>query len=67
MTDGLSIGWSNDQQTGALRTYRTVLAINLVLHLIVGLSCLFFPDWVAHVVGLPEPNPAGWTRGWGRP
>ena len=65
MTDGLSIGWSNARQAGTLKTYKAILGFNLFLHLVVGLACIFIPNWVADVVGLPEPVQTGWTRSWG--
>ncbi|MDB5471553.1 MAG: hypothetical protein JWR84_3113 [Caulobacter sp.] len=65
MSDGLSIGWSGEQQKGAQRLYQGVLGFNMFLHIVVGLSCLFAPQWVAQVTNLPQPIPDGWTRGWG--
>lgn len=65
MSDGLSIGWSAAQQGEALRTYKRVLGVNMALHLIIGLACIFLPEWVSRVVDLPGPIPTGWTRGWG--
>jgi hypothetical protein len=50
---------------GSLRLYRGVLGFNLLLHLLIGLACIFLPYWVSSVFGLPSPIPAGWVRGWG--
>lgn len=65
MTETLSIGWTRAQVADRLRVYRRVLGLNLLLHLAIGLACLFAPRWVAHVFGLPGPIPPGWTQGWG--
>ncbi|ATQ42908.1 hypothetical protein [Caulobacter mirabilis] len=65
MSDGLSIGWSGERARGALNAYRGVLGFNMALHIVIGLLCLFAPNTVAHMFQLPEPIPAGWTRGWG--
>lgn len=65
MSDALTIGWTQAQVAGCKRRYRSVLAVNLVLHVIAGLACLFAPRWVADVLNLPGPLPTGWTRGWG--
>lgn len=65
MTDGLSIGWSTARQGEALQTYKRVLGFNMFLHLVVGLLCIFAPEFVSRTVDLPGPIPTGWTRGWG--
>jgi hypothetical protein len=65
MSEALSIGWNQARVAESRRLYRSVLGINLVLHLMIGLACLFAPYWVADVLDLPGPIPAGWTRGWG--
>jgi hypothetical protein len=66
MTDAtLTIGWTTAQAARALRTYRIVLGFNMLCHVAIGLACIFCPLWVAHMAGLPDPIPTGWTRGWG--
>ncbi|PXA89524.1 hypothetical protein DMC25_01900 [Caulobacter sp. D4A] len=65
MSDGLSIGWSDEQARRARNVYRGVLGFNMFLHLVVGLLCMFAPNFVSQTVGLDAPNVAGWTRGWG--
>jgi hypothetical protein len=65
MTDALTIGWNAARVEVTRTTYRRVLGMNLILHLLIGLACLFFPHWVADVFDLPGPIPTGWTRGWG--
>lgn len=65
MSDGLSIGWSAEKQRNAQRTYQAVLGFNMFLHIVVGLLCIFAPNFVAQTTGLPGPIPPGWTRGWG--
>ena len=66
MAEGaLSIGW-NEVQVRALRTtYQTVLGFNMLLHLGIGLACMFIPGMVSSFFGLPQPVPSGWIRGWG--
>jgi len=60
-------GANSDRYTtaSALLIYKRVLGFNMILHLIIGLTCLFFPYFVATFFGLPGPTPDGWTRGWG--
>jgi hypothetical protein len=65
MSETLSIGWTEARAAASRALYRRVLGINLILHLMIGLACIFAPYWVADVFGLPGPIPAGWTRGWG--
>jgi hypothetical protein len=65
MTDALTIGWNAARVDESRTLYRRVLGLNLILHLLIGLACLFFPHWVADVFDLPGPIPSGWTRGWG--
>jgi hypothetical protein len=65
MTDALTIGWNTARVAERRAAYRRVLALNLCIHLAIGLGCLFFPHWIAEVFGLPGPIPTGWTRGWG--
>ena len=65
MSDGLSIGWSQDRARKRRATYRRVLGFNMFLHLVIGLGCMFLPYFVSANFGLPEPVPTGWIRGWG--
>ena len=65
MTDALTIGWNAARVTESRTLYRRVLGLNLVLHLLIGFACIFFPYWVADTFNLPGPVPTGWTRGWG--
>jgi len=65
MTDALTIGWNQARVAERRTLYRRVLAFNLILHVLIGLACLFFPHWVADTFDLAGPIPAGWTRGWG--
>jgi hypothetical protein len=65
MSDELSIGWCQDRANGRRRAYRGLLGFNMLLHLIVGLLCMFTPYFVSETVGLPPPVPTGWIRGWG--
>lgn len=45
--------------------YQYLLGFNMTLHLAVGLLCMFAPDFVSGTLGLPQPVPSGWIRGWG--
>lgn len=65
MSDGLSIGWSQAQARARRVTYQRVLAFNMLLHLGIGLGCMFVPYFVSATFGLPPPVPTGWIRGWG--
>jgi hypothetical protein len=65
MTDALSIGWTDARANESRTLYRRVLGLNLILHLLIGLACIFLPHWVSHIFGLPGPIPTGWVRGWG--
>ena len=65
MTEGLGLGWSAEQNRSARVLYQRVLGFNMFLHIFVGVSCIFLPGWVSDTVGLPDPFPTGWTRGWG--
>ena len=66
MAEGaLSIGWNEVQVRSLRTTYQTVLGINMLLHLGIGLACMFIPGVVSSFFGLPQPVPSGWIRGWG--
>jgi hypothetical protein len=65
MLDTLTIGWSEAQATERRSVYQKVLGINMLLHVGIGLSCMFIPYFVSSVFGLPPPVPSGWIRGWG--
>lgn len=65
MTDALMQGWSDARADSSRSLYRRILGFNMLLHLLIGLSCIFLPDWVCRLFGLPGPIPDGWVRGWG--
>jgi hypothetical protein len=66
MTAGaFSIGWNDVQVRARRTTYQTVLGFNMLLHLGIGLGCMFVPGMVSSLFGLPAPTPSGWIRGWG--
>jgi hypothetical protein len=65
MVDTLTIGWSEIQARERRNTYQKVLAFNMLLHVGIGLGCMFAPNFVSHAFGLPPPMPTGWIRGWG--
>ncbi|MGF1550742.1 MAG: hypothetical protein ACFBQW_09510 [Sphingomonadaceae bacterium] len=47
------------------RIYQSILGFNMLLHLGIGLGCMFLPYFVSAVFDLPPPVPSGWIRGWG--
>jgi hypothetical protein len=55
----------NGRLVSALKVYRAMLAISIVLNLIVGVYILFWPDHFAAVAGQPEAFPKAWPRHWG--
>jgi hypothetical protein len=65
MTYALTIGESQDQAKTRKSTYQKVLGFNMLLHLGIGLLCMFAPYLVSETFGLPPPVPSGWIRGWG--
>jgi hypothetical protein len=66
MTDEtLTIGWNAAQIDRSKITYRVVLGLNLVLHVLIGLFCIAYPAGISDFIGLPDPIPEGWARAWG--
>jgi hypothetical protein len=65
MSETLTIGFTAANAQTRRRTYRCVLGFNMVLHLLIGLACMFAPDFVSRTFDLPLPVPSGWIRGWG--
>jgi hypothetical protein len=63
MTDALTIGWTAAQARSRLRIFQRILGFNMALQVLVGLTCMFVPDFVSRTFGLPSPNPSGWIRG----
>lgn len=47
------------------KIYQGILGFNMTLHLVVGLMCMFAPDFVSRTLNLPSPVPTGWIIGWG--
>ena len=65
MTEALTIGWTAARAQSRRRTYRCILGFNMILHVLIGLACMFLPEFVSRTFGLPSPVPSGWIRGWG--
>jgi hypothetical protein len=65
MTDALTIGWTAAQAQTQRRTFQRILALNMLLQVVIGLACMFAPDFASRALGLPPPVPSGWVRGWG--
>ena len=57
MTDALTIGWSDARRRGSRTLYRRVLGLNLILHLLIGLACIFLPYWVSDTVRPARTDP----------
>lgn len=65
MDDALTLGGSEALARARKTTYQRLLGFNMLLHLGIGLGCMFLPYFVSHCFGLPPPVPSGWIRGWG--
>jgi len=65
MTDALTIGWTAAQARSWRRIFQRILGCNMALQVLIGLACMFAPDFVSQIFGLPSPVPSGWIRGWG--
>jgi hypothetical protein len=65
MTDTLTIGWTVARAQSRRRIYQRILGLNMILHVLIGLACMFLPEFVSRTFGLPSPVPSGWIRGWG--
>jgi hypothetical protein len=65
MTEALTIGWTAARAQGRRRTYQRILGFSMALHVLIGLACMFLPEFVSRTFGLPSPVPSGWIRGWG--
>jgi hypothetical protein len=65
MADALTIGWNDARVRSRRTTFQRVFGFNMLLHVIVGLACMFAPYFVAKFYALPAPVPTGWVRGWG--
>src|SRR5271170_3431637 len=57
MDDVLTIGWSQAHAAERRSLYQKVLGFNMLLHLGIGLSCMFLPGLVSHTFQLPSPFP----------
>ena len=66
MSDALTIGWSQDQARTRKSVYRKALGFNMLLHVLIGLLCMFAPYFVSETFGLPPPVPTGWISRLGR-
>ena len=62
MTEALTVGWTAARAQTRRRTYQRILGFNMVLHVLIGLACMFAPDFVSRTFGLPPPVPSGWLR-----
>ena len=58
-------GMVSAAQQARCRHYQLLLGFNMSLHVVIALTCMFFPDFVARRFDLPLPVPSGWTRAWG--
>jgi hypothetical protein len=49
----------------AIKRYRFVLGLSILLNLVVGVFIAVQPDMFAQLLGQPTPVPATWPRHWG--
>ena len=57
MTDAPTIGWTAAQARSLRRIFQRILGFNMALQVLVGLACMFAPDFVSRTFGLPSPIP----------
>ena len=43
MTEALTLGWTAARAQSRRRTYRRILGFNMMLHVVIGLACMFLP------------------------
>jgi hypothetical protein len=65
MSDALSIGATRARARARRSLYQAVLGLNILLQFVNGLACLTAPNFVAHALRAPPPEPSIWLRGWG--
>ncbi len=65
MDPSLTLGWTQARARSRETTYRRVLGLNLVLHVLIGLAAIFAPLTVAGFVGLAPETAVAWLRAWG--
>ncbi len=49
----------------AIKRYRLVLGLSILLNIVVGIIILIWPDQFTGLLGQPEPFPKTWPRHWG--
>jgi hypothetical protein len=64
MTNELRLGWTRQKAVAAADAYRRLLAFNLVLQVVLGLTALTMPDRLSSWLGLAA-DATGWLRAWG--
>ena len=60
-----SLSWTMARAAERLRTYRLLLAANIVLDALIGLAALVCPVWLARLLAQPEPFPDAWLQAFG--
>jgi len=50
---------------GAVRRYRFMLMLSIVLNVVVAFFIIFQPDGFTHLLGQPDAFPKTWPRHWG--
>ena len=63
MTDALTIGWAAAHARSWRRIFQRILGFNMALQILIGLACMFAPDFASRTFGPPPPNPSGSIRG----
>ena len=49
MTDALTIGWTAAQERSWRRIFQRILRFNMALQILIGLACMFAPDFVSRI------------------
>jgi hypothetical protein len=60
-----SLSWTLARAADRLRTYRLLLAANIILDILIGLAALVCPAWLARLLAQPEPFPDAWLQAFG--
>jgi hypothetical protein len=60
-----SLSWTVARAAATLRTYRHLLAANIVLDVLIGLTALVWPAGLARLLAQPEPFPDAWLQAFG--
>ncbi len=65
MDQTLAIGWTRNEAAARLADFRRILGANLALQVVIGVTAIAAPHWLATQLGLDEPAQPGWVCAWG--